>query len=579
MALHELLSKDSLADSIVYQFDKFVNQRATWVSEKEELRNFIFATDTTHTVHGDGASPWKNRTTIPKLCQIRDNLHANYIAALFPNDDWLKWEGSTSDDDLYEKKQIIQAYISNKWRHGRMDDVVSQLIYDFIDYGTPIADVEWVNESKVLPSGEMSVGFVGPMPVRISPLDIVYDITARTFEKAPKITRSLMRIGELETIIKSKPGSWEEDVLEYMKSVRSASGAVSKDDMQKATAISIDGFGNYHEYLGSGYVEVLEFEGDAYDPVTGDTLDDHIITVIDRAKVIRKEPMSAWKRGGTKVSTSWRKRPDNLMGMGPLDNLVGMQYRIDHLENAKADAMDLIVTPMFKIKGGVDEFEFRPGGEVTMGPDDDISPLSVPKDALLANSEIMTLMQWMEESAGAPKQAMGVRTPGEKTAFEVQALENAAGRIFQQKIVQFEREVLEPLLNNMLMMAVDKMDGADTIRVIDDELGISEFMSITKSDLAASGRLRPVGARHFAQRAQTIQNLSGIANSAVWPKIERHFSDKALARMVEDSFQLERFSLISDNAALFEQAAAQRISSQLQEDVATEQATPLQEDL
>ena len=27
------------------------------------------------------------------LTQIRDNLHANYLDALFPNDDWMKWEG------------------------------------------------------------------------------------------------------------------------------------------------------------------------------------------------------------------------------------------------------------------------------------------------------------------------------------------------------------------------------------------------------------------------------------------------------------------------------------------------------
>lgn len=43
------------------------------------------------------------------------------------------------------------------------------------------------------------------------------------------------------------------------------------------------------------------------------------------------------------VHAGWRYRPDNLWAMGPLDNIVGMQYRIDHLENLKADAMDLAV--------------------------------------------------------------------------------------------------------------------------------------------------------------------------------------------------------------------------------------------
>ena len=35
----------------------------------------------------------------------------------------------------------------------------------------------------------------------------------------------------------------------------------------------------------------------------------------------------------------------------------------------------------------------------------------------------------MEEMAGAPKEAMGFRSPGEKTAYEVQRMENAASQV------------------------------------------------------------------------------------------------------------------------------------------------------
>ena len=51
------------------------------------MRNFLFATDTSKT--SVGGLPWKNSTTLPKLTQIRDNLHANYMSAVFPNDNWL----------------------------------------------------------------------------------------------------------------------------------------------------------------------------------------------------------------------------------------------------------------------------------------------------------------------------------------------------------------------------------------------------------------------------------------------------------------------------------------------------------
>lgn len=579
MEITDLLSKEGLADAIWNRWDNWNNQRAGWIAEKEELRNFVFATDTSHTVSDEGV-PWKNKTTLPKICQIRDNLHANYLSALFPNDDWLRWEGYTLDAELKTKRDAIQAYMSNKVREGNLRQVVSNLLYDYIDYGISIADVKWCDERKVdKETGEEVAGYVGPKVVRVSPHDICFDPTAPSFESTPKITRSLMRFGELKMMAMRDDSPWIRQAIKYADETRSKIGSYKKDDFNKAAGYTVDGFGNLYEYYQSGYVEVLEFEGTLHDPDSDELLDDYIITVIDRQLVIRKEPIPAWKRNGFKVFASWRKRPDNLYGMGPLDNLVGMQYRIDHLENAKADAWDLVVTPMFKIIGDVDEFEFYPGGEVHIAEGGDVQPLAVPAQALQVNNEIMGLMQMMEEFAGAPKQAMGIRTPGEKTAFEVQSLENAAGRIFQEKITQFEVELLEPLLNNMLHMAVKHLDGGDVLRVMDDDLGVAQFMSITKEDITAKGKLRPIGARHFAHRAQLIQNLSGIANTGVWPKIEPHMSDKALAKLVEDSLQLQRFALVSDNAGLMDKAESQRLMNQIQEDLSVESETPLEGEL
>lgn len=565
--------KDNLADQVVNMYTVWQNQRAGWLAEKEELRNFLFATDTQHTI--SESTPWKNRTTLPKLCQLRDNLHANYEAALFPNDDWLKWEGYSQDDEVLQKKRAIQAYMGNKARESGLRSTVSQLLFDYIDYGIAIADVIWVNERKTDPkTGEQIPGYVGPKAIRRSPLDVVFDPTATDFRQTTKITRSVLRMGELERLAMDGDG-WVVDTVQWAKDCRRAAANVKAEDLHKATALSVDGFGNLSMYYNSGYVELLEAEGSFYDVETGEVLDDYIITVLDRTKIVRKEPIPSWKRGGMKVFTTWRKRPDNLYGMGPLDNLVGMQYRLDHLENAKADAWDLVITPMFKIKGNVEEFDFEPGGQVQMDEQGDIEPLAVPTAALSVNNEISVLMMWMEEFAGAPKQAMGIRTPGEKTAFEVQSLENAAGRIFQQKITQFEIELLEPLMNNMLMTAAQNINtSTEIIRVMDDDLGVTDFLTITKQDITAAGVIRPIGARHFASRAQLIQNLAGITNSGMWPKIERHFSDKALARLIEDSMQLSRFTLVGDNVSLMEQAEAQQLMQQINEDLAVQQATP-----
>src|SRR5690606_10815538 len=177
------------------------------------------------------------------------------------------------------------------------------------------------------------------------------------------------------------------------------------------------------------------------------------------------------------------------------------QYRLDHLENAKADFFDLLNFPPLKIRGYVEEFEWGPFEKIYLGDDGDVEILQSQTNPLQANFELERLEAKMEQLAGAPREAMGFRTPGEKTAYEVQSLENAAGRIFQNKIAQFEEQILEPALNAMLELARRKMSET-TVRVIDDEFGIAAFQQIRQEDITGVGRFKPVAARHFAEVAE-----------------------------------------------------------------------------
>jgi len=236
----------------------------------------------------------------------------------------------------------------------------------------------------------------------------------------------------------------------------------------------------------------------------------------------------------------------------------------------------MIAHPPLKIRGDVEDFTWGPYAEINIGEDGDVEMLQLDATALNADLQIQRLMDIMEEMAGAPKQAMGIRTPGEKTAFEVQALENAAGRIFQQKITYFEQNLLEPLLNNMLEQARRLMDITDVIKIMDTDLGVEDFIKITKEDLTAKGKLRPVGARHFAARAQLLQNLQGVFNSKIGDKIAPHVSSKKLAKFVEDILGIERFSLIMDNVAIAEQAETQRLINSQQDAIDTEAITPVE---
>lgn len=565
---------DNAAREIAGLWDQWNNKRDPWIQELIEVRNFVFATDTTSTTVDDLG--WKNKTTIPKICQIRDNLHANYVSALFPNDNWVRWEGESVDDETSGKKRAIESYIGTKTRQSNFRDTASALLYDYIDTGNAFGTDTYVNENTYDPVTNTEIkGYRGPKAVRISPMDIVFNPVSDTFHSAPKIIRRILGIGEVAELAEQEE-EWKV-ALEKSLMVRRQSGNYSKTDWNKAIGYQVDGFGDLREYYGSQYVEVLTFEGDLFDNETGKLERNQQIIVIDRAVQVVKRaiPHPLGKRRIQHVG--WRKRPDNLYAMGPLANLIGMQYRIDHLENLKADALDLMVHPPLVIKGDVDPFVWSPNTQIRISEDGDVTELGLNLAGVsAANTEIQILEARMEEFAGAPKQAMGIRTPGEKTAFEVQALENAAGRIFQEKIENFEMGMVEQLLNSMLATAIHEGDVSETVRSFDDELGVQDFLKVTANDLSASGTIRPIGARHFGQQAQLLQNLAGIMNGPMAEKVLPHISGKQLSKLVEDSLQLTKYQLVRPFIGITEQQEAAEYANTLQEEGQIDAATPIE---
>lgn len=572
------LIPDRMAQEIVSMWVTYNTQRQNKINDWNEIRRYVYATDTTQTTNSQ--LPWKNKTTIPKICQIRDNLYANYMASLFPKRKWLYWEGDRDDDESVEKITSIEGFM--EWAIDRSDfkQEIGKLIQDYIDYGNCFATVDWLDNNHTL-KDKQQVGYAGPVPRRISPLDIVFNPIASSFQSSPKIIRSMVTAGELQKILDAESASESREdskaVLQYLMSYRAevGSGSTGYDLSEKDSYLSVDGFTSWRDYLGSHYIELLTFYGDMYDIDSGELLQNYVITVADRHKLISSKPNPSYFGTAPIWHAGWRPRQDNLWAMGPLDNLIGIQYRIDHLENLKADVMDLIVFPPLKIKGYVDEFEWGPMEKIFVGDEGDVEMLAPPFQALQLNSEIAQLAATMEEMSGSPKEAMGIRTPGEKTAYEVQRLESAAGRIFQSKITQFEEQIVENVLNGMLELARRFM-GPTVVRSFDDQLKIATFSKLTPSDITGEGRIRPMAARHFAEKAEVIQNLTQFYSSALGadPELRSHFSSIKLAEMIEELLNLEDYKIVEPYVRLAEQADAQRLANSHQENVAMEAATP-----
>lgn len=570
----DIIQPDQLASELARQWMTFENMRMPWKRNMEEVMRYLYATDTTSTTNS--SLPWKNKTTIPKLCQISDNLYSNYTLTIAPKDKYVFWLASTKDAASFKQAKKI-TNLSKYWmRQPQFKQQLFKCILQYIQKGNAIAMPEWV-DGRVQQEDKTQVGYTGPMFRALNALDVVCNPAADNWVASPKFVRTIMSMGELKDYLEKKSNDENREayqaLFDYLKEIRARARGLYGEWVERDALYEMDGFGSFQQYLLTNTVEVITFYGDYYSAEEDVFYKNRVITFVDRHKIMDNKANPSFFGYAPIFHAPWRTRVDNLWGMGPLENLIGLQYKIDHLENMKADMMDLSTYPVQKIKGFVEDFTWQPGEKIFIEGDSDVELLQPNISIQALVQEIQMYMALMEEMAGAPKEAMGFRSPGEKTKYEVQRLENAASRIFQNKINQFEEFILEPMLNAMLELQRRNMTSTITIPVIDEDYGTVDFEEISIDDITGNGRIVVRGARHFAEQAETIQNLQGLAQSPVWQFIMPHFSSVNTAKMYNEIFDLDDYNIVIPYINIAEQADAQRQAQALQEQLHMETMT------
>lgn len=564
---------------------EIVSQWTLWRSQSEIARQrwkesvqYAYATSTAETTNADNGHG--HSTHIPKIANILDNLNANYMEALFPHADWFKFKGFDQDATFADKRTAIESYLKTKHDLSGFTNTIQRILADWCLYGNCFAGVTYERELH----GDVNVdgvGFQGPRVYRISPYDIVFNPMASDFEHAPKIIRSLKTMGELLRDAEENPElGYSQDVIDLMLNDRKQLQSMSATDVDKDQQMQFDGFGSVSQYYNSGHVEVLEFYGDIYDKEAQTLLKNYVVTVVDRKHIVRSQPLETWTGRPHIYHCGWRTRPDNLWAMGPVDNLIGLQYRMNHLENSRADAFDAMLSPDLVFSGQVEDVDKVNGAtHYTMAEGGQVRNLAPDTTVLNADFQIQQIEAQMELYAGAPREAMGVRTPGEKTAAEFQGLEAASGRTFQHKIRYFEREFLEKILEAEVEVARRNIDTIDVVEVLDDDIGVSEFVTIQKQDITANGRLNAVGARHFSRQNMLTKNLQQFsAQVAGDPLLQQHFPSERLAKVWEDMLGFKGLELFQAYGRVAEQAELERLSQVAQSQVQEEAMTSVDEE-
>lgn len=535
---------NAVASYVSNLYDTYQSYRTVNRSKWEELEAYLFATDTTSL---KGGSAHDHTTHIPIIADLKEELEAIMYAAVLPHDDFLHWTPFTLDAAAKTVRSKVKAYIKNRHSLNGFDKTFRKLLQDLVIYGNCFTQVVYVDERV------NGVGYVGPKPIRISPYDIVFDPTRSEFSKTPKITRAVMTMGEFlkfaEGIADVNP-----EVITQMKERRTTVTALSRTEINKGNQYTPDGFTDMMAYYKSGVVEVLTFYGDVYDEETQEVRPNRCVIVVDRVALLAEydEPYPHIYKG------SWAEKPDSLWSQGPLDKVVGLNYQINHRENSKSDALDRFIYPDKVYIGDVEEIYDESTGQTKyLAPEGGGVQDIIPDTTVLtADMHQDRLMMHARAAAGLPPQLMGFRTPGEKTAFEVQNLDDAALRKFLHKAAQFEMELLEPVVRAEIMIGNENFSSV--IQALsNDEDGIPMMLSITKEDLSANGKLVPVGARRFARQNQQIQAINMLANSNLGQLIGQHINTFNLARVVEELGAFDDFQFIDKFAAIQEQGEAQ----------------------
>lgn len=561
---------DWLASYIANLYVSYVStpEWQSWVRDTKELQEFLYATDTSTTTNRDNGHG--HSTHRPKLTQLYDTLEANYMSALFPHDDWLQFKALDEDSNDTKKRRKIEGYMRSRHYGYGHKNMATRCLQDWLALGAAVTEVSYQNiAAKTDEFGVTYRGYNGPVTKRLHPYRVAFNTKATSFAESPKVVQSIKTLGDIAKMIADEelPESYRlvlQKSMDFRHYVSHNLGAFDQD----WTDAGMYGYNTTGAYWCGSEVEFLTFYGSIYDDHTMTLHNNKKIVVVDRKWVLLEEDIDTPNGQAPLFYSAWRSRPNSLLGMSPLANIVGLQYYINHLENTRADAFDKMAAPDRVIQGIDDIVQRQDGGvDYYIHENGLVKYLNPDPTALQADFRIEAAERKMEEYAGAPAAAAGIKVPGEQTKFQFAQLNNASGRLFQRKIQAFEDDILIPSANSELDLAKRKLDQRLPVEVLDEELGEKVFADVTADDLRSDGGLVATGARHYTLQAQLVQELNQFMIATQGDEqVKRHLSAKKIAKLWDDLLGFTGSEgMFEANVRIFEETEAQQLLAAAQE--------------
>ncbi len=557
--------KINVASSISGFWDSYNSRRAKAMAKWKEIDLYRYATDTKDL---PGADNFDHNVHIPITHIVDEKLKSILNATAFPHEDWLGWEASDFEAENVEKRNRVLSYINKVHSLTKFTREGKKALADLVAYGNNFLQTVHVNESSE-EGGKIVEGYVGPKTYRISPYDIVFDPTSPSFEESFKVIRKKMTVGEFALFAEKHSDLVDPEVVRNILSRRiGSSDSATTNNQYKDAQYVPEGFDSLDGYYMSGYVHVLWFYGSIFDEATLKVIPNRCILVADYNKIVfdKHDPDPKIRKGG------WKERPDNLWSQSPLEPIIGLNYEINHRENAKNDAIDKFIHPDELYIGDPEIIHDDVTGRREIWAPINGSAQDITPDAstLSFNTEIDKLTMTVMQVVGIPPDVIGFRSPGEKTAFEVQNLNDGAFRDFVDHVAQWEQDCLEKVIGDQISVGRAHFNGS-TVTVNSPE-GIPLSAAVSKEDLKVNAVVVPQGARRFARMLQQLAGIQSMAQTLQF--YQSHVDSYNLAKAIETLSGLDEFGIIKKFAAIEEQGGAEKASAAVEQDLVESLSQP-----
>lgn len=566
VAYDDLSEEINVINLITKKWDEWDGYRDPVLSRWKEIESYRYATDISDLPNV--ASSFTHTTHLPIVASIAQDLTAIMMQVVMPHTDYFTFEDSGLKPVARDVRLALIKYAKNRTSINGFRDVIKKLVDDLVNYGVCFSMSSYVAEDK---------GYSGAKPSRISPYDIVFDPTCSDFDKSPKIIREIISLGELKR--RADDGEFDEEAVAQLLTTRSTYSPKTYSQ-EKDAQYTPRGFTTYRSYIESGTVEILWFYGDMFDAKNGERIESKVYAVSDSEFMLLEDDIKT--RSGTPniFRSAWQELPDNLWPMGPLENIIGINYQINHRENAKSEGLDRLIYPDRVHMGDVEEIFDEETGQVTYITDEGggVQDIPINSQFLSFDLHIDRLNFAARQAARLPGDLVGFRSQGEKTLGEVSALTEGGMRGFIDKAAEFERTTLERHLKSVIELSYDNFEGVEKIKVVGDD-GLVETLELNKEDFEAEGSLIPMGARRFARKNQLLSSLTQLSATPLAQIAAQHISGRKAGKMIEQLLEIEEHGLIEDFAQIKEQGEAQQMMNSIEQSNAMQAAMPSSEEM